>query len=100
LLAAGVLLALEVRRSRTIGVTAGVALLAVALSMRLGGGVLAALHHLPQGALRHDGMAVSHGLAVSGWVLVAAGLITRATRAADRSPGRQPVESTTQSRVR
>jgi hypothetical protein len=74
LVAAGVLLALEARRRTPLAVAAGVALLATALAMRFGGGVLAVLHHLPAGGTRRSGEAAAQGLALSGWVLVAAGL--------------------------
>jgi hypothetical protein len=97
LVAAGLLLVLEARRRSHVSVAAGVALLGVALVMRFGGGVLAALHHLPAGETRRSGEAAAHGLALSGWVLVAAGLLARArgTGAAGRYAG-----SSTQSRVR
>jgi len=85
LVAAGVLLALEARTRTPLAVAAGVALLATALAMRFGGGVLALLHHLPAGETRRGGEAAAQGLALSGWVLVAAGLYAR---------------SSTQSRVR
>jgi hypothetical protein len=85
LVAAGVLLALEARTRTPLAVVAGVALLATALAMRFGGGVLAVLHHLPAGATRRGGEAAAQGLALSGWVLVAVGLYAR---------------SSTQSRVR
>jgi len=74
LVAAGVLLALEARRRTPLAVAAGVALLATALAMRFGGGILAVLHHLPAGETRRSGEAAAQGLALSGWVLVAAGL--------------------------
>jgi len=86
LVAAGVLLALEARARTPLAVVAGVALLATALAMRFGGGVLAVLHHLPAGATRRGGEAAAQGLALSGWVLVAAGLFY--------------ARSSTQSRVR
>jgi hypothetical protein len=86
LVAAGVLLALEARRRTPLAVAAGVALLATALAMRFGGGVLAVLHHLPAGETRRSGEAAAQGLALSGWVLVAAGLFY--------------ARSSTQSRVR
>jgi len=85
LVAAGVLLALEARSRTPLAVAAGVALLGTALAMRFGGGVLAVLHHLPAGETRRSGEAAASGLALSGWVLVAAGLYAR---------------SATQSRVR
>lgn len=72
--AAGVLLALEARSPTSLAVVAGVTLLGTALAMRFGGGVLAVLHHLPAGETRRGGEAAAHGLALSGWVLVAAGL--------------------------
>jgi hypothetical protein len=63
---------------------AGVVLLAVALAGRLGGGALAALYHLPDGDPRRVGEAAMEGMALSGWVLVAAGLFGRVrVRAAD-----------------
>jgi hypothetical protein len=85
LVAAGFLLALEARSRTPLAVAAGVALLATALAMRFGGGVLAVLHHLPAGETRRGGEAAASGLALTGWVLVAAGLYAR---------------SSTQSRVR
>ena len=72
--AAGVLLALEARSRTPLAVAAGVALLGTALAMRFGGGVLAVLHHLPAGETRRSGEAAAHGLTLSGWVLIAAGL--------------------------
>jgi len=86
LVAAGVLLALEARARTPLAVVAGVALLATALAMRFGGGVLAVLHHLPAGATRRGGEAAAQCLALSGWVMVAAGLFY--------------ARSSTQSRVR
>ena len=83
--AAGVLLALEARSPTPLAVAAGVALLGTALAMRFGG-VLAVLHHLPAGETRRSGEAAAHGLALCGWVLVAAGLFY--------------ARSSTQSRVR
>jgi succinate dehydrogenase hydrophobic anchor subunit len=84
--AAGVLLALEARSPTSLAVVAGVTLLGTALAMRFGGGVLAVLHHLPAGETRRSGEAAAHGLALAGWVLVAAGLFY--------------ARSSTQSRVR
>jgi hypothetical protein len=84
--AAGVLLALEARSRTPLAIAAGVALLGTALAMRFGGGVLAGLHHLPAGETRRSGEAAAHGLALAGWVLVAAGLFY--------------ARSSTQSRVR
>ena len=78
LVAAGFLLALEARRPSAFAVAAGVALLGAALAMRFGGGALAALHHLPRGETRRAGEAAAHGLALSGWVLVAGGLLAQA----------------------
>ena len=97
LVAVGLLLALEARRRRHVSVAAGVALLGVALAMRFGASVLAALHELPAGETRRGGQAAAHGLALSGWVLVAAGLLAcaRAAGAAGDYEG-----SSTQSRVR
>jgi hypothetical protein len=85
-LGAGVLLALEARSRTPLAVAAGVALLGTALAMRFGGGVLAVLHQLPAGETRRSGEAAAHGLALTGWVLVAAGLFY--------------ARSSTQSRVR
>jgi hypothetical protein len=84
--AAGVLLALEAGNRTPLAVAAGVALLGTALALRFGGGVLAVLHYLPAGETRRSGEAAAHGLALSGWVLVAAGLFY--------------ARSSTQSRVR
>ncbi len=82
--AAALLLALEARIGREPLLVAGVVLLAVALAGRLGGGALAALHHLPGGDPRRVGEAAMEGMALSGWVLVAAGLFGRVrVRAAD-----------------
>ena len=86
LVAAGALLALEARTRTPLAVVAGVALLATALAMRFGGGVLAVLHHLPAGETRRSGEAAAQGLALAGWVLVVAGLFY--------------ARSSTQSRVR
>ncbi len=82
--AAALLLALEARIGRESLLVAGVVLLAVALAGRLGGGALAALHQLPGGDPRRVGEAAMEGMALSGWVLVAAGLLGRVrVRAAD-----------------
>jgi hypothetical protein len=77
LCAGALLLALEARRGRESLLIAGVVLLAVAVTGRFGGGALAALHHLPGGDLRRLGEAATEGMALSGWVLVAAGLLGR-----------------------
>lgn len=83
LCAAALLLALEARVVRESVLVVGLVLLAVALTGRFGGGVLAALHHLPKGDPRHAGETAVEGMALSGWVLVAAGLLGGAL-------GRQP----------
>jgi hypothetical protein len=75
--AAALLLALEARLGRESMLVAGVGLLAVSLTGRLGGGALAALHHLPGGDPRDVGEATTGGMALSGWVLVAAALLAR-----------------------
>ena len=72
---AGLLLALEARVSREALLVGGVALLVVALTARFAGGALAALHQLPTGEPRRTGEATVEGMALSGWVLVAAGLL-------------------------
>jgi hypothetical protein len=73
--AAALLLVLEARAGRESLLVAGVVLLAVALTGRFGGGVLEALHHLPKGDPRRAGETAVEGMALSGWVLVAAGLL-------------------------
>ena len=85
--AAALLLALEARFRRELLLVAGVVLLALALTGRFGGGVLAALHHLPRGDPRRAGETAVEGMALSGWVLVAAGLLGGALA---RSPERRP----------
>jgi hypothetical protein len=93
LLVAGVLLVAEARGLRSATVAAGVALLAGALAMRFGGGVLAGLHRLPAGDARRTGEAVAQGIALAGWMLVAGGLLARA-------PARARTQAATQPRVR
>lgn len=90
LVVAGLLLALEARSKReTPLVVAGVLLLAAALAARFGGAVLIGLHHFPAGGIRRTGEATAHGAALSGWILVAAGLLTslREPRAVPRKGG-------------
>ena len=70
------LLALELsgeRRARPM-LTAGVALLVLAVGARLAGGALAALGGLPHGPVRHAGESADHAAKLAGWVLVAAAL--------------------------
>jgi hypothetical protein len=82
---AALLLALEARVSREALLVGGVALLAIALTARFAGGALAALHQLPTGEPRRAGEATIEGMALSGWVLVAAGLLGGAlTRGPER----------------
>ena len=84
LIAAGLLLALEARRKReTPLVVAGVLLLAVAFAARLGGAVLIEVLQFPTGGARRAGEAAAHAAALSGWILVAAGLLARV-----REPGK------------
>jgi hypothetical protein len=61
------------RRARPM-LTAGVALLALALLARIAGGALAAAGGLPHGAVRHAGESADHAAKLAGWVLVAAAL--------------------------
>ena len=78
LVGAGLLLAVEARaRPREPLLVAGVALLAGALAMRFGGGLLAVLHRLPSHGARHDGEAAAHAFALTGWLLVAGVLVSR-----------------------
>ena len=81
--AVAVLLLLEARSSRrppTL-LLAGVVLLAAALGARFGGAALAALDELPAGETRDAGEAVANALGLTGWVLVATGLLVVARRA-------------------
>jgi hypothetical protein len=71
-----VMLALELRgerRARAM-LTAGVALLVLALSARVAGGALAAMGGLPHGNVRQAGESVDSAAKLAGWVLVAAAL--------------------------
>jgi hypothetical protein len=61
------------RRARPM-LTAGVALLALALLARVAGGGLAAAGGLPHGPVRHAGESADHAAKLAGWVLVAAAL--------------------------
>jgi hypothetical protein len=78
--AVAVLLLLELRSARPASalIAAGTALLAVAVAARFGGGALAAIDGLPAGEPRAAGEAAMHACGLSGWMLVAAGLLVRA----------------------